>query len=80
MAEKSFDDLDELLTQIRLCLAKVRQVDPAVGDELKGLFRQLEDWVESLVVDSLKLSSAKDTTKRTGSAPAKKKKSATDRP
>lgn len=71
MAEKSFDELDELLTQIRLCLAKVRQIDPAVGEELKELFRQLEDWVESLVVDSLKLSSVKGTA-RAGSARAKR--------
>ena len=55
MTEKSFDDLDELMTQIRLCVAKLRQSDPATAEELKGLFRQLEDWVESLVVDSLKL-------------------------
>ena len=67
MARKSFDDLDELMTRIRLSLARVRQIDPAAGDELKELFRQLEDWVESLVVDSLKLDSAEKK------APAKKK-------
>lgn len=70
MAQKSFDDLDELMTRIRLSLARVRQIDPAAGDELKELFRQLEDWVESLVVDSLKLDSAESAAKK---APAKKK-------
>jgi hypothetical protein len=70
MADKSFDDLDELMTRIRLNVAKVRQIDPAAGEELKELFRQLEDWVESLVVDSLKLNNAKTEAKKT---PAKKK-------
>lgn len=76
MAEKSFDELDELLTQIRLCLARVRQSDPVTGDELKELFRQLEDWVESLVVDSLKLSSVKGATR---TAPAAKSPKTTAR-
>ena len=55
MAEKSFEDLDDLFAKVRLGLAKVRQSDPATADELKSLLSQIEFWVESLVVDSLKL-------------------------
>ena len=36
-------------------MALVRNSDPATGNKLKGLVRQLELWVDSLVVDSLKL-------------------------
>jgi len=54
MREKSYDELDDLLAQIRLCLMRVRQSDPATAEELKELVRQLELWIDSLVVDSLK--------------------------
>lgn len=57
MTESSYEQLDDLFAQIRLRLAQVRQSDPATADELKGLVTQLEDWVESLVIDSLKLRS-----------------------
>lgn len=57
MTDKSYDEIDTLLAKMRLSLGKVRQTDPATAEELKGLLRQLEDWVESLVVDSLKLKS-----------------------
>ena len=57
MTENSSEQIDDLFVQIRLCLARVRQSDPATADELKGLLTQLEDMVESLVVDSLKLRS-----------------------
>ena len=68
MAEKSFDDLDELMAQVRLCVAKLRQSDPETAEELKGLFRQLEDWVESLVVDSLRLRSLESAKSTQGAA------------
>lgn len=55
--ENASEQIDDLLVQIRLCLLRVRQSDPATADELKGLLTQLEDIVESLVVDSLKLKS-----------------------
>ena len=57
MTEHSYEQLDDLFAQIRLRLGLVRQSDPATADELKGLVTQLEDWVESLVIDSLKLRS-----------------------
>jgi len=53
--ENASEQIDDLLVQIRLRLVQVRQNDPATADELKGLLTQLEDIVESLVVDSLKL-------------------------
>ena len=64
MTENSSAQIDDLFTQIRLRLALVRQSDPATADELKGLVIQLEDWVESLVVDSLKLKSLESRPKR----------------
>jgi hypothetical protein len=54
MEKKSYEELDELLAQIRLLLLKVRQSDPATADELKSMFSQLEFWIESLIVESLK--------------------------
>ncbi len=55
MAEKSYEDLDDLFAKLRLGVGKVRQSDPMAAEELKSLLTQLEYWVESLVVDSLKL-------------------------
>ena len=55
MSENSYGQIDDLFKEIRLRLARVRQSDPATAEELKGLMRQLEIWVDSLVVDSLKL-------------------------
>jgi hypothetical protein len=57
MADNSYEQLDDLFKEIRLGLVLVRKSDPATADRLKALVRQLELWVESLVVDSLKLKS-----------------------
>ena len=57
MEENAYDQLDELFAQIRLRLAQLRQTDAAAADEIKQLTNQVELWVESLVVDSLKLKS-----------------------
>ena len=54
---EQYEQVDDLFKQIRLCLLQVRQNDPVVADELNGLLHQLEDWVESLVIKSLKLQS-----------------------
>ena len=64
MPENSSEQIDDLFRQIRLCLVRVRQSDPATADELKGLLTQLEDVVESLVVDSLKLKSLESRPER----------------
>ena len=49
--------MDELFVGIRLQLVKLRQSDPEVVEELKSLLSQVEDSVESLIIDSLKLKS-----------------------
>ncbi len=64
MKEKDYEDLDDLFAQIRLRLAIVRQSDPATAEEIKGLVRQLEDCVESVVIDSLRLKSLKGRSER----------------
>ena len=76
MTEDSYEQIDDLFVQIRLRLAQVRQSDPATADELKGLFTQLEDWVESLVIDSLKLKSLENQPKRVKKPPSTQKKRA----
>jgi len=55
--KKSYEQIDELFVQIRLQLLKLRENDPATAEELKSLLTQLEDHVEPLVIDSLKLKS-----------------------
>ncbi len=70
MTEDSYEQIDDLFVQIRLRLAQVRQSDPATADELKGLFTQLEDWVESLVINSLKLKSLESQPKRVKKPPS----------
>ena len=64
MTENPYEQIDDLFVQIRLRLGRVRQSDPVTADELKGLLTQLEDWVESLVIDSLKLKSLESRSKR----------------
>ena len=64
MTEDSYEPIDDLLAQIRLRLLKVRESDPATAEELKSLFTQLEDWLESLVIDSLKLRSLESRPKK----------------
>ncbi len=60
MTDSSYEQLDDLFKEIRLGLVQVRKSDPATADRLKVLVRQLELWVESLVVDSLRLKSLDD--------------------
>jgi len=64
MAENANEAIDDLFRQLRLKLLKVRESDPTTSDELKNLLVQLEDWVEKLVVDSLKLQSLEKKGKR----------------
>jgi DNA-binding ferritin-like protein len=65
MAEDSYEQLDELFSEIRLRLVQMRQTDPASVEELKRLVSQLELWVESLVIDSLKLKSLESFLQKT---------------
>jgi len=72
----SYDQIDNLFAQVRLRLLEIRQSDPAIVEELKSLVSQLEDYVEQLVIDSLKLknleSGAGKKTKAGKRAPRKK--------
>ena len=52
LSQVSYDEIDELLVQIRLSILKLRQSDPATADKLKSLINQLELWVECLVIDA----------------------------
>ncbi len=64
MKERASDAIDELVAKIRLKLLKLRESDPETTDELNSLLRQLEDWVEKLVLDSLKLESLEKERKK----------------
>ena len=64
MKETANDAIDELFTKIRLKLLKLREIDPDTTEELKTLLTQLEDWVEKLVIDSLKLEDLKKKPKK----------------
>ncbi len=63
--EHSYEQIDDLFVRMRHYLAKITKSDPVAADELKGLVAQLEYWVDSLVVDSLKLKSLEGWLQRT---------------
>ena len=71
MTNKSHEQIDDLFVQIRLQLLQLRQSDPAVVESMKSLMTQLEDCIESLVVDSLKLKSLEEKQKTATSAKKK---------
>ncbi len=58
------EQIDELFVSIRLQLLQIRQSDPEVVEELKSLLTQLEDFVEPLVIDSLRLKSLEKPVKK----------------
>jgi len=64
MKETASEAIDELFTKIRLNLLKLRESDPATTFDLKSLLTQLEDWVQKLIIDSLKLESLEKSPKR----------------
>jgi hypothetical protein len=64
MAEDIYDHIDSLFTQLRLRLLEIRQSDPQVVEELKSLVSQLEDYMEQLVIDSLRLKSLEGKTQK----------------
>jgi len=55
MTENSYDQVDDLFAKVRLCLVDIRKSNPDVADDLRNLITQLEDCVEMLIVDSLRL-------------------------
>jgi len=64
MEERASEAIDGLFVKIRLSLLKLRESDPETTNEVKSLLTQLEDWVEKLVVDSLKLESLEKEIKK----------------
>jgi len=64
MKEDLDKPIDELFTKIRLKLLDIRQTDPELVEELKNLLVQLEDYVQSLIIDSMKLQDLKDARKK----------------
>ena len=70
MKEDASDAIDDLFAKIGLKLLKLRESDPEATDELKSLLTQLHDWIEKLVVDSIKLESLEKS--RKSIAPEKK--------
>ena len=70
MTENYREGIDELFTEIRLRLLEIRQSDPLVVEDLKATLCQLEDYVESLIIDWLRLKGIKDRLRE--AAPAQK--------
>jgi hypothetical protein len=75
MTEHPYEQIDSLFRQLRLRLLEIRQSDPQAVEELKSLVSQLEDYMEQLVIDSLRMRSLegkpqkvtrKKTPKKTG--------------
>jgi hypothetical protein len=62
MTEHPYEQIDGLFRQFRLRLLDIRQSDPQAVEELKSLVSQLEDYMEQLVVDSLRLRSLEGKT------------------
>ncbi len=64
MSDDIDQNIDELFAKIRLKLFDIRQANPETVEELKNLLSQLEDWVQSLGMDSIGLREIKAARKR----------------
>ena len=64
MSDDVSQTIDELFAEIRLKLFDIRKANPETVEELKSLLSQLEDWVQSLVIDSIRLKEIKAARKR----------------
>ena len=64
MEKQPSEVIDELFKQIRLLILQIRETNPDTAEELKSLTTQLEDWVEKLVLDSLRLESLQSHQKK----------------
>ena len=64
MSDDIDQNIDELFARIRLKLFDIRKTNPETVEELKNLLSQLEDWVQSLVMDSIRLREIKAARKR----------------
>ena len=66
LTEDSYDQVDDLFLQIRRLLTKTSTLDQAAtARELKRVVNELEYWVDSLVIDSLKLRSLESRIQKT---------------
>lgn len=75
MVEGTYEQIDDLFVKMRLGLADIRKYDPVAAEEMKSLIIQLEDCVESLVVESLRAGKAGQGPGKATKRPAVKKKS-----
>jgi len=57
ITENSYRQIDDLFVQIRNTTEQIIKADPVIGAELKDLIMQLEYWMESLAIESMKLTS-----------------------
>ena len=57
ITENSYKQIDELFIQIKHRLEQTTKGDQLITDDLNNLLLQLEYWVESLVIESMKLKS-----------------------
>jgi hypothetical protein len=64
MTEHPYQQIDSLFAQLRLRLLEIRQSDPQAVEELKSLVSQLEDCVEQLLIDYLRLRSLESKTQK----------------
>lgn len=64
MTEHPYQQIDDLFAQFRLRLLEIRDSDPQAVEELKSLVSQLEDYMEQLVIDSLRLRSLEGKTQK----------------
>lgn len=76
MTENSYEQIDDLFAQFRLRLLEIRQSNPETVEALKSLMSQLEDCVERLVIDSIKLKNLEKKTEMT-SKPKKRPQGST---
>ena len=66
LTEDSYEQLDSLFLQIRRLLTKTSTLDQTTTIlELKRVVNELEYWVDSLVIDSLKLRSLESRIQKT---------------
>jgi hypothetical protein len=64
MKKEGDKQIDELFVSIRLQLLEIRKSDPQIVEEIKSLLSQLEDSVESLIIDSMRLKSLERSEKK----------------
>ena len=57
ITENSYKQIDDLFIQIKQRLEQTTKGDQLITDDLNNLILQLEYWVESLVIESMKLKS-----------------------